>query len=329
VNVNLELARPLALALLALLPLWAVWLRRRGGGAVLLARADLAARGRGRRTGLLAALPDVLRGLAWAALVIAVSGPRQVGAIQTTRTEGISIMLAVDVSSSMLSLDFRPSRLAVTRSTMGRFVAARPGDRIGLVAFAAEALTQVPTTLDHTLLIHALGGLRWGMLPDGTAIGDGLATAVNRLRTVPGRSKVVILMSDGENTAGSIDPMDAARAAKAFGVRVYTIGVGSRGAALSPVSIQGGRLLYGPQQVSIDEALLGGIARTTGGRYFRAADAGALRRIYAEIDRLERSPSEERRRIRYEELYLPFLLAGAALLVAEWLVRGSRWGRVP
>jgi Ca-activated chloride channel family protein len=252
-----------------------------------------------------------------------------VGAIQTTRTEGISIMLAVDVSSSMLSLDFRPSRLAVTRSTMGRFVAARPGDRIGLVAFASEALTQVPTTTDHRLLIHALGGLRWGMLPDGTAIGDGLATAVNRLRTVPGKSRVVILMSDGENTAGTIDPRDAAAAAKAFGVRVYTIGVGSRGAALSPASIQNGRIIYSPQQVSIDEDLLTDVARTTGGRYFRAADAGALRRIYSEIDRLERSPSQERRRIRYVDWYLPFLVAGSVLLVIEWLMRGSRWGRVP
>jgi Ca-activated chloride channel family protein len=326
---SFDLARPWALALLLLLPLWVVWLRRRGGGAVLLARADLAALGRRRGTGWLAALPDVLRGLAWTALVVALAGPRQVGAVTTTRTEGISIMLAVDVSSSMLSLDFRPSRLAVTRSTMGRFVVARPGDRIGLVAFAAEALTQVPTTLDHALLVHALGGLRWGMLPDGTAIGDGLATAVNRLRTVPGKSKVVILMSDGENTAGKIDPVDAARAARAFGVRVYTIGVGSRGAALSPVAIQGGRLVYGPQQVSIDEALLSDIARTTGGRYFRAADAGALTRIYGEIDRLERSPSEERRRVRYQELYLPFVIAGAVLLVAEWLLRGSRWGRVP
>jgi Ca-activated chloride channel homolog len=326
---QLDLARPWALLLLLLIPLWGVWMRRRGGGAVLLSRAGLAAREAERRTRWMAALPDVLRGLSWAALVIALAGPRAVGTVETTRTEGISIMLAVDVSSSMLSLDFRPSRLAVTRSTMARFVVARPGDRIGLVAFAAEALTQVPTTLDHVLLVRALGGLRWGMLTDGTAIGDGLATAVNRLRTVPGKSKVVILMSDGENTAGTIAPLDAAAAARSFGVRVYTIGVGSRGSALSPVAIQGGRLLYGPKQVSIDEALLSQVARTTGGRYFRAADADALRRIYGEIDRLERSPSEERRHVRYEELYLPFVMAGALLLIAEWLLRGSRWGRVP
>jgi Ca-activated chloride channel family protein len=326
---SFDLARPWALLLLAAVPLWVLWLRRRNAGAVLFARAGLADGLRSRRTSVLSALPDVMRGLAWTALVVAVAGPRRVGAVETTRTEGISVMLAVDVSSSMLSLDFRPSRLAVTRSTMARFVVARPGDRIGLVAFAAEALTQVPTTLDHDLLIHALGGLRWGLLEDGTAIGDGLATAVNRLRTVPGRSRVVILMSDGENTAGTIAPLDAAKAAAAFGVRVYTIGVGSRGSALSPVAIQGGRLVYGPQKVSIDEGLLSEIARTTGGRYFRATDAAALRRIYGEIDRLERSPSEERRRIQYRDLYLPFVLAGAALLLVEWLLRGSRWGRVP
>jgi Ca-activated chloride channel family protein len=325
---SFDFARPWALLLLLVPPLW--WLlRRRGHGAVLYARAGMVDALRSRSATVLSALPGALRGLAWAALVLAVAGPRQVGAVETTRTEGISVMLAVDVSSSMLSLDFKPSRLAVARSTMARFVVARPGDRIGLVAFAAEALTQVPTTLDHTLLVRALGGLRWGMLRDGTAIGDGLATAVNRLRTVPGRSRVVILMSDGENTAGTVAPTDAARAAAAYGVRVYTIGVGSHGSALSPVAIQGGRLLYGPQQVSIDEGLMTGIAKTTGGQYFRAADAAALRRIYAEIDRLERSPSEERRRIRYRQWYLPFVLAGAGLLVLEWLLRGSRWGRIP
>jgi Ca-activated chloride channel family protein len=326
---TVDLARPWALLLLLAIPLWMLWLRRRHGGAVLFARAAMADGLRSRRAAFLAALPDVLRGLAWTALVVAVAGPRRVGAVETTRTEGISVMLAVDVSSSMLSLDFRPSRLAVTRSTMARFVVARPGDRIGLVAFAAEALTQVPTTLDHDLVIQALGGLRWGMLEDGTAIGDGLATAVNRLRTVPGRSRVVILMSDGENTAGTVAPLDAAKAAAAFGVKVYTIGVGTRGAALSPVAIQGGRLVYAPQQVSIDEGLLSEIARATGGRYFRATDAAALRRIYGEIDRLERSPSREQRRVEYEDLYLPFVIAGAALLVLEWLLRGSRWGRVP
>ena len=323
-------ANPWALLLLLLIPLWMRWLRRHPGPAVAFAPARAlgdAARGRGRWTG---PVPDVLRALSFALLVLALAGPRTGARVVEETAEGIAIVLAVDVSQSMLAEDLRPrNRLGAAKQTVTRFIQGREHDRIGLVAFAAQAMTRVPLTRDHELLAEAVGGLQSGGLGDGTAIGDGLAAAAARLRTAPERSRVVVLMSDGASNRGDVDPMQAARAAQALGIRVYTIAMGSDTVARIPVSITRTGVRYGLARTAVDERLLAQVATATRGRYYRARDTEALRRIYADIDRLERTPVQVRRYHRTRDWYLPFLLAGAALLVAEWLFRATRWGRVP
>lgn len=324
----LEFARPWALLLLALLPAYALMLRRTPRSGLVLGRAD--ALGGLRLPAWRAWVPQILRGLVWTTLVLAFAGPRRPSVLADTRAEGIGIVIAMDISSSMLAEDFRPAnRLEVAKRTTMRFIQGRKNDRIGLVAFAGEALTQVPVTLDYDLLFNALGTLGPGLLEDGTAIGMGLATAASRLRATPGPSRVVILLSDGENNRGEIDPRAAARAAAAYGIRVFTIGVGSVGVARVPVARGPTGLVYGMLPVTIDEPLLREIAQVTGGRYYRATDAQALSQIFGEIDRLVRTPVDVRRYVEYAEYHLPLILLGAALLVAEWLVRGSRWARVP
>lgn len=325
-----ELVHPWALALLLPLPAYLLWLRRTRAAAIPLPGAAALARPGKRAAKWWARVPELARVLALVLLVVALARPRTGASVTESRAEGIAIVVAMDVSSSMLAEDFRPAnRLEVAKRTTARFVAGRRADRIGLVTFAGEALTQVPTTTDYHLLISALQALEPGALRDGTAIGMGLATATNRLRQVQGRSKVVILLSDGENNRGEIDPRDAARAAAALGVRVFTIGVGSQGMARVPVARGASGLRYAYLPVRIDEALLTEIAASTGGRYFRATDTEALRRVYADIDRMVKTPVSVRRYTRHTELYLPFLLAGAALLALEWLVRGSRRGVGP
>jgi Ca-activated chloride channel family protein len=313
-------ASPWMLLLLLFIPLWMRWLRGRPSGAVAFAPARAlgeAARGRGRWTG---PIPDVLRAACFALLVLALAGPRT----------GAPIVLAVDVSQSMLAEDLRPrNRLGAAKQTVARFIQGREHDRIGLVAFAAQAMTRVPLTRDYGILAEAVGGLESGGLGDGTAIGDGLAAAAARLRNAEERSKVVVLMSDGASNRGDVDPRQAAQAAAALGIRVYTIAMGSDTVARVPVAITRVGVRYALAKTVVDEKLLYEIARTTNGRYYRARDTETLRRIYADIDRLERTPVRMRRYHRTRDWYLPFLLAGAALLVVEMLFRATRWGRVP
>jgi len=328
--VRLEWASPLWLLLLLALPAIPLLRRRRGAPGVAFPRAGRLARERAGVGGLLAGLPTLLRLLSLALLILALARPRTPGEVVEERTRGIPMVVAIDVSSSMLAQDFRPrDRLEVAKATVGRFLAAREGDPVGLVAFAAEALTVVPVTTYQPVLASALRSLRVGLLEDGTAIGDGLATAVNRLRRVPGESRVVILMSDGESNRGEVDPLQAAQAAAAFGIRVYTIGVGSEGVARVPVQRAETGFQYAELPVGLDEGALRAIAETTGGRYFRATNPRALEGIYQELDRLIQSPVDTRRYVTYTEWYLPLLLAAALLLAGEWLLRGSRWGVVP
>lgn len=324
---SVQWASPLWLWLLVPLALAALALRR----ARLPAAAHPAGPVRApRAASLLASFPEALRALALLLLVLALAGPRSVAAVEARAREGVPMVVALDISSSMLAQDFRPrDRLAVAKQTVARFVAARRDDPIGLVAFAGEAVTVVPITTYDPLLLQAIEGLQVGLLEDGTAIGEGLATAVNRLRQVEAEDRVVILMSDGESNRGSVAPLEAARAAAAFGIRVYTIGIGSEGTARVPVERAPGGLRYAERPVEIDEALLREVAALTGGEYFRAINPEALRAIYARIDRLVASPVEARTFVRYREWYPWLLLAAAALLAAEWLVRGSRWGVVP
>ena len=327
----LSFAHPWLLLLLPVV-LVALWLaQRRGGAALTHSRAARIGRYASGGGAWLARAPELLRGGALAALVIAAAGPRTGQQIVDVDAEGIAIGLVVDISSSMLAEDFHPqNRLAVAKSTVAEFVRARQFDRIGLVAFAGEALTQVPLTIDYPVIFRALDQLRVGLLLDGTAIGTAIATAASRLREAPGESRVMVLMTDGENNRGQIDPLTAARAAAAYGIRIYTVGVGSEGVAPVPVA----RSLFGGYQsanipVHIDEELLTDIADLTGGRYFRATSEQALDSIYRRIDDLEKTSVQVRRYIDYTPHHLPPLVLGLLLLGAEWMLRASRFGRVP
>lgn len=325
-----QFANPWALLLLLLVPAWLAWIHRVTPAALRFARMEAlrrVARGRG---GVLGSLPDAMRAGAFAWLVLALAGPRTGASVQERSSEGIAIVVALDASPSMLTADMRPrNRLEAAKQTISAFVRARENDRIGLVAFGGDAMTRVPLTTDYAALLEALDGLRGGELNDGTAIGDGIAAAANRLRRAPEKSRVIILMSDGMNNRGALDPRASARAAAALGIRVYTIGVGTDTTAPRAVARAGSGVRYADGPASIDERLMTDVARQTGGRYFRARDTRALSTIYGEIDGLERTPVRVRRYVRHTEWHLPLLLAGAVLLLLEWLFRATRWGRVP
>lgn len=328
---SLGFANPWALLLLLVLPAYLWYTRRWRRPALAFSRAAAFARALGARASRVARLPGWLRACALVALIVAFASPRTGTSAVDVEAEGIAIVLAVDISSSMLAEDFRPdNRLEVAKKKVAEFIRGRRYDRIGMVAFAGEALTQVPITIDYPVLYAALGQLSVGDLEDGTAIGTAIATAANRLRRAPGRSKVIILMTDGENNRGEIDPITAARAAATFGVKIYTIGVGSEGVAPIPIArgLLGG-YQYANLQVHIDEELLRSIADITAAQYFRATNAAALDSIYRRIDALEKTTVEVRRYTDYTPRYLPFLLLGVLLLLGEWALRASRWGSVP
>jgi Ca-activated chloride channel homolog len=310
-----DFASPFVLLLLLLIPIWWLWRRGRRAPAIVFSRADVLARGR-RGGAFTRRLLGALRILLLAGLIIALARPRSGAHTENVDSEGINIVVAIDLSSSMLSEDFQPqNRLEVAKDKVKQFILGRSTDRIGLVAFAGEALTQVPLTVDYPVLLAAVDNLQAGQLEDGTAIGTAIATAANRLRSAPGHSRVLILLTDGENNRGAIDPRTAAQAAAAVGVRIYTIGVGTIGSAPVPVGrgLMGMRYEYRP--VEIDEALLRDVATSTGGRYFRAVDAAALQRIYQQINQLEQEPVRARQYVRYTEEYR-WPLAVALLAIA-------------
>lgn len=311
-------ARPLLLLLLGLLPLW-WWLRMRARrrGAVFSDVGPLAPVVRARRW--LAQAPPSLRTVALGSWIVAAAGPRLDVSSTELRSEGISIMLAVDVSSSMLAEDFSPSnRLQVAREQSIAFIRGRRFDQIGLVSFAGQALTQVPLTGDYAVLEQAVLNLNVGQLEDGTAIGTGIATAANRLRGARGQSRVMVLLTDGVNNRGQVDPRTAANAAAGFGIRIYTVGVGTEGEARLPIGRGAdGRIRYQTMPVQIDEALLRDVAEGTGGRYFRATDAEALTRIFQQIDQLEKTPIEITRYERFEERVRPWIVLGLVALAVE------------
>lgn len=273
--------------------------------------------------------PIVLRIAALAAIIIALARPVEVNHEEETTTEGIDIVIAMDISGSMLARDFTPDRLSAAKQLATEFVAERTGDRISVVAFAGEAFTQCPLTSDQASVGTMLSRLRSGVVEDGTAIGNGLATAINRLRESGAKSKVVILLTDGVNNRGQISPIMAADIAQDLGIKVYTIGVGSRDKAPMPAYDPFGNMTYVMADVEIDEALLREIAAKTNGQYFRASDNKALKEIYAQINELEKSKVEITHYTSYNELYMGWLLLALILLAAEFLMARMVLNRLP
>lgn len=304
----------------ALIAAWHVWrLRMRRPRALLPTMPTLLRGPRGPLTAL-RHLPFSLALAGTGLLLVAMTRPQSRDSWQDVEREGIDIVLALDVSASMLAKDLKPDRMEAAKRTAIEFIEARPNDRIGLVVYEGEAFTQCPLTTDHAVLKDLFQGVRSGLMEGGTAIGMGLATALNRLRESEAKSKVVILLTDGVNNAGVMQPMDAAQIAEALGVRVYAIGVGTRGKALSPVArYPNGQYRFDYIDVEIDDALLERIATMTGGRYFRATDEKKLREIYREIDELERTRVRVTEFSQRHEEYFPIAAAGAGLLLLGFL----------
>lgn len=263
-----------------------------------------------------------LRILAVTLLIIVLARPQATDKFQDTSTEGIDIVLTLDISGSMLARDFKPDRLEASKNVATEFISGRPYDRIGLVIFSGESFTQCPLTTDHAVLVNLLREVQSGIIEDGTAIGMGLATAVNRIKDSEAKSKVIILLTDGINNRGEVAPATAASIAKTFGIRVYTIGVGTQGMAPYPVQTPYG-IQYQDMPVEIDEAILQDISQTTGGKYFRATDNDKLVQVYNEIDKLEKSKIDVRQFSRKEEKYLFPALIAFCLLILEILVRNT------
>lgn len=273
-------------------------------------------------------LPLALHMLALAALIIAIARPQKSDSWSNQTTEGIDIVMAVDISSSMLAEDLKPNRLRAAKKVATEFISSRHNDNIGLVVFAGESFTQCPLTINHAELINLLNGIESGMIEDGTAIGSGLATAVNRIKDSKAKSKVIILLTDGSNNRGQIAPSTAGEIAKSFGIRVYTIGVGTRGMAPYPFQTPYG-VQYQDVEVDIDEESLKNIAETTGGEYFRATDTKSLSSIYREIDKLEKTKIEVKEFSKKEELYHWFVLVLVVCLIGEITLRNTVFKSIP
>ncbi len=266
----------------------------------------------------------VLRLVALALLITALARPRTVDvSTKTKTTKGIDIVMAIDVSASMLAKDLVPDRLEALKKVAADFINGRPNDRIGLVEYAGEAFTKTPITSDKNIVLRSLRDIKYNtIIQQGTAIGMGLATAVNRLKDSKAKSKVIILLTDGVNNGGFIDPKTASEFAVEYGIKTYTIGLGTNGMALSPIGIKpNGGFQYGRAQVEIDEKLLKEIADATGGKYFRATNNRKLAEIYAEINKLETTEVEERKYYNYEEKYRPLVILALILLALEWLLK--------
>ena len=329
----MEFANPKILWLLVAVALWVayyVWRSMQGGASIIISSADSLRTAPRTLRYYLRHLPAVLRAAALVLMVLALARPQSVEHQAKTTTDGIDIVLAVDVSGSMLARDFTPDRLTASKQVAAQFVANRQGDRIGLVVFAGEAYTQSPITTDQSSIQTLLGRLRSGVIEDGTAIGNGLATAINRLRESDTKSKVVILLTDGVNNSGQITPLTAADIASEQGIKVYTIGVGRNGMAPYPVFDEYGREVYTVEaKVEIDEATLRTIAEKTGGEYFRATDEESLQQIYNQIDQMEKSKIEHFDVSRIHEEYLLYVLVALALLLTEFVVKYIVLKRIP
>ena len=323
---NFTFENPAYFWLLALLPLVAAWyFWKRDKQQAELRMSSL--KGFKATKSILPSLRHILiflRLLALAFFIVAMARPRTTDVTsRTSSTQGIDIVLAIDVSASMLARDLKPNRLEALKEVAAEFIQGRPTDRIGLVVYAGESFTLTPVTSDKAVVLNALQDIEYNtVLENGTAIGMGLATSVNRLKDSDALSKVIILLTDGVNNSGFIDPKIASELAVEYEIKTYTIGLGSNGMALSPIGIlPNGQFQYGNVRVEIDEQLMQEIADATGGRYFRATDNEKLEEIYEEIDALEKTEIEELKYYNYEERFRPFLLIGGLLLIMELMLR--------
>jgi len=328
----LRFADPWFLGLLILIPLLGIWYfrARSGRGATIrfshlrfLKEASTPSAVRARH------VLFIMRLAVLALLITAFARPQSGIRGEDVITRGIDVVLAMDISSSMLAEDITPNRFDASRAVAADFIRGRTNDRIGMTVFAGQAYTQCPLTIDYGILLGFLDELYIGMIEDGTAIGMGLATAVNRLRNSEAKSKVIVLLTDGRNNRGEIDPLTAAQTAQAFDIRVYTIGAGSRGTAMYPVQDPFFGKRYVPMQVDIDEPTLKRIAEMTGGQYFRATDRESLAGVFREIDAMEKTKIEVRQYTRYAELFLWLVAAAVLLLTCEVVLANTRFRKIP
>lgn len=316
--------------LLVLLPMiaWYIWKQKDLNASLQISSLKGFSNIRKSRKTYLRHLPFALRCMAIVFLVIALARPQSTDSKRDVTTEGIDIMVSLDISGSMLAMDFDPNRLEAAKDVATEFIAGRPNDKMGLVVFAAESFTQCPLTVDHAVLTNLIRDVETGMLRDGTAIGLGLSTAVSRIKDSKAKSKVIILLTDGVNNRGEIHPLTAAEIAQSFGIRVYTIGVGSHGTAPFPVNTVFGQQVQ-DMEVKIDEEMMQEIADITGAKYFRATNKNKLREIYEEIDQMEKSKIEVKEYSKRSEEFIPFALLALALLLSEVLLRNTILRNLP
>ncbi len=320
---NIEFANPEYFYLLIIVPLMAVWYwfnQSKTNAEMQVSSTSVFEKNRKSIRQYIYYILPVLRLLAIALLIVALARPQSSTSSQDVSIEGIDIVMALDVSGSMLAQDLKPDRLEAAKTVASEFFDGRPNDRVGLVIFSGETFTQCPLTTDHSIIKNLFKDIKSGMIQDGTAIGDGLATAVNRLKESEAISKVIILLTDGVNNSGSIDPVSAAEIAKLYGIRIYTIGVGTIGMAPYPVQTAFGTE-YRDVEVKIDEELLKQVTKMTDGKYFRATSNQKLREIYAEIDQLEKSKIDVTEFRRKTEEFFPLAIIAFALLALEFIFR--------
>lgn len=328
---DITFQHPWLFLLLLVIPLyvaWYFWRRKTSHATVQISTLDTLNGSRPTLRVWLRHLPLVLRLMVIALAVVVLARPQSSSNYSDSNAEGIDIVLSLDISGSMRAVDFKPNRLEAAKNVATKFVTGRPDDNIGLVVFAGESFTQCPLTTDHAVLVNLFQDVRTGMLEDGTAIGMGLATAVSRIKESKAKSKVIILLTDGMNNCGAISPEKAAELAQTFGIRVYTIGVGTMGTAQVPVQTPFGMQMQ-DMEVKIDEPLLRNIAAMTGGQYFRATDNKSLESIYSEIDKLEKTILEVRHYTQHTDEYFPFALAALVLLLLEVVLRNTLLRTIP
>jgi Ca-activated chloride channel family protein len=328
---NVSFAYPWVLYFIIIIPLliaWYIWQGRKKQASIKYSSLKIFSSIPSTLKERLRHLPFALRSIALIFLIIALARPQNFSAGQNVNAEGIDIAIALDISGSMLAEDFKPNRLEAAKDVIDNFIKGRTTDRIGLVIFSREAFTQCPLTIDYSVLRNLLSQIKTGMIEDGTAIGNGIANAINRLKDSDAKSKVIILLTDGVNNAGEVDPLSAAEIAATFGIRIYTIGVGTRGQAPYPVQTPFG-VRYQMMPVEIDEGLLQKIADITGGQYFRATDNRTLEDIYNKIDKMEKTKIEITSYKNAKELFAGWLEIGFILLLLEIVISRTLLRKLP